>query len=149
MTLRFSSVIGLVACCLAGCTQVTTESLPQQNVDDTFRRNIVRWTSGEIVVFAYKAFEKNGRVAICGAWSESPGDSNQNQFNDRMLATRRAEIDGETLVNDVSWFAKGAFNGEEKPNGLANCRLTDDPWRAGYDKKIRLRASRTRFVVYD
>ena len=136
---------------LAGCTSIVTTSLPPQDVDSSFRHTRFNWSSGNKVAFAYRIFESAGKVAICGVYAESPGgDADIAPFNDRLIQTASLDVSGDTLVNDISFFAVGQYDGKGRAAGKANCVQTEDPWSEKVaSAKSDLEFAKTHFTVYD
>ena len=149
MRMRILSAAVLAA--VTGCTQMSTASLPDARVDDTYHARYWTWTNGQQITFAIKAFEHQGKVALCGARAESPGgDVHTRTFNDRALQTLYVTMGGEVLLNDISFFRKGSYVADAPPNGNAACVLTDRRWSEFYDGvPPELEAAKTRFRVYD
>lgn len=141
----------LAAVVLAACTRLTTSPLPGQPIDESFRLHPIRWTSGEQIVFAYKIFNSGGKVAMCGAWAESPGgDTNQGRFNDWLVQTASLTVGDETIANDVGFFAKGRYAGNAAPVTTSNCRQTDTVWQPVHGARLpRLEFARSSFRLYD
>ena len=139
--------LGLLA---TACTSITSTPLPSEQVGGGYVHTSFNWSSGNKVAFAYRVYEEAGTVAICGIYAESPGgDSDIAPFNDRLVQTASLEVGGETLINDISFFARGQYTDRGRASGKATCVRIDDPWTPKMARKWDLVFAKTHFTVYD
>ena len=136
---------------LTGCVQLTTESLPSQAVDSSFKTSGLNWRSGAKMTLAYKVFELRGKVGFCGAYAEGgPGHFGGADLNQQALAAAQIRLAGETLLRGLDFFERGQYVAGKAPGGNASCVLTDRPWEARFkNTKPRVRWGKTSFRVVD
>ncbi|MEL7467729.1 MAG: hypothetical protein AAFN27_04685, partial [Pseudomonadota bacterium] len=89
----------------------------------------------------YKIFERQGRVAFCGAYSQHTVNSVfTDDFNTQALAAAQVRLAGETLLRGLNFFALGGYVADGLPSAQATCVLTDRPWEARFARtKPRIR----------
>lgn len=134
----------------SACTQLVTEALPPQTVDETFQGSVQEWSTGDQVTLAVKLFDSDGKLGICGTWAETPGGGlTEAAFNERLIQTLSLKGGSETVANDISFFKKGRYTRDRLPSGDAACRKTDIPWSVKFAGNASFEAARSNFVIYD
>jgi hypothetical protein len=131
------AVLGAAACAAAaGCATVGgvtgTGAAASETIDDRYRAEGVGWRPDAGVVFVFRAFEREGRVALCGAYFQT-GDAPYGSTDILPVTVRRTGIrlDGETLAEGLSFFHQ--LPPDAQPLGKrADCRLTDVAWRPAF-----------------
>ncbi len=151
MTTLKQVIFAISALACAACTQLVTEERPGQTVDETFQGFPMTWTDGNQMTFAYKVYDDQGLLGICGAFAEQPSTpQSADRFNDLMRQSMYLVMDDEVLINDISFFKKAGFERDALPFGQAACRRTDEPWNPDHaEAALTLASSRRSFTIYD
>lgn len=127
----------LMLAALVGCSGY--DKLPQQNVDDDYQVFLTTVGGGDLTVYLIKAFEVDGKVAMCGGFTS--GSSALGKNIDRNFADiSQVYLDGIKIGNGDFMvvmpvhFRQGVESAEfwtriaaEKP--ATNCVKTNVDWR--------------------
>ena len=149
--MRVLPIMFLASAVLASCAAISTSPLPPQPVNSSFRADGFTWNSGGGIHVSMKAFEKDGRVGVCGLRSElsNQGDPSVD-LNPWALQNMRIELGDDTVFSDVAAFPKTSWDENAAPAGTASCFLTDVPWRASYaGAEPDIKMARTSYKYYD
>ncbi|MEM9059567.1 MAG: hypothetical protein AAGD13_03820 [Pseudomonadota bacterium] len=143
-------ILGLMVM-ITGCTQLTTASLPSQPVTQDYVLRAFVWDSNDRMHVAFKTFEEQGKVGLCGAYAEKSTQSPYvDQLNSQALAAAQILFAGETLIRGIDFFTRGGFVDDAHPNASASCVLTDVPWEAAFKfVEPEVRWGKTYFRVVD
>lgn len=136
---------------LASCAAITTESMPSRQVDKTFVGDGATWRDGGGILVSMKAFEEQGRVAVCGLRAEKASGGNPTvDLNPWMLQNMRVELGDEIVFSDVAAFPKGIWEDNSYPAGRAACFLTNTAWQPSFDTQdARIELARTKYTYHD
>ena len=134
------SCIAGTAMFLAGCTAY--EKLASDQLDGDYTVSGVRWTNGRTTLIFMKAYEHEGRLAVCSAYTGTAHSDWNSQGDRQYFDTANIYIGDERIgplsfSNTVSWAdVKLMTRGEEivvtRSDEAANCVLTDKKWKAAY-----------------
>lgn len=103
----------------------------QRPVTPDFTRGGGTWNSGETLIVAVEAREREGRVGVCAAWTVENQTANTLGLQDEVLETGVVEIAGDRIAQDLE-FALEAPAGAGLLGRPAGCVVTDTPWRSAY-----------------
>ena len=141
--------VGLaLAFVVAGCGGGGPEPLPDRPVDENFYWSVTTWTSGSTLAFSHAAFEHDGAVAVCGLRSSTADTPAERRFDALALPQMRLTLAGTPILGDLSRLPEAAPNGDRGPQGVAECYVTDVPWRAQYEGvPAEVKSSETEFQI--
>jgi len=117
---------------LAGCAGLVTSPLPSKNLTADYELDGINWQGGGLMVLAFKVFEQDGKVALCGARSVDRKKKLLGEdLNDRAIETISISLEDKTLVSNLRFFNQVPFPGNQANSlkGEANCVLTTEPWK--------------------
>lgn len=144
-TFRLTST-ALALALLAGCV-APGKPIDGQTTDSTYTVGGARWDSGAVIYVLTKAFETDGKVGICGAWSaRSETGTVSTLLNRDVLAAGHITLDGTRVFQGLDKFSRfgstGALTGRP-----AACFATPIAWdTAMANAKPRTNFPRMRFV---
>ncbi|MEM7507445.1 MAG: hypothetical protein AAF415_11925 [Pseudomonadota bacterium] len=136
---------------LSGCAAITTDAMPPRQVDKTFVGDGATWRDGGGILVSVKAFEEQGKVAVCGLRAQKASRSNPSvDLNPWMLQNMRVELGDEIIFSDVGAFPNTTWVDDQYPSGRAACFLTSTAWKPGFEnKEARIELARTKYTYYD
>ncbi len=145
-------VLSLAAAC-AGY-----EPLQPQPLDQDYRYLKLNWTSGKTTLIALRAFEHEGNLSVCGAYTTDIGTF-ERQIRRKYFDTTNLFI-GEDRIGPMSFTReitvpelKMMQDAETVPSAIralkANCVRTTRPWEARYESEELGIRGPSRIVVHD
>ena len=145
--MRIFSIASLGAALLvAGCVS-STEPASGQTIDRTYKVDGFRWDSGTTVYVLLKAYDADGKVGVCGAWSARGGSATISNLHTDVLAAGILTIDGERLLQGLNFLAEHGPEGE-LVGKTSNCVVVDKPWKKSFrTKNLDLDFPRMRFIL--
>jgi hypothetical protein len=123
---------GAASGCATGEGATTAGAAASETIDARYRAEGVGWRPDAGVVFVFRVFEQEGRVALCGAYFQT-GQAPYGSTDILPVTVRRTGIrlDGETLAEGLSFFRQ--LPPDAQPLGKrADCRVTDVAWRPAF-----------------
>ena len=134
--IRITSVVMAFAA-LAGCSSY--EKLPQQNVDGDFKVFMVTTGHGDLTLYLIKAFEMDGKVAMCGGYTSGSNPASNNisrQFADisQVYLDDTKLGNSDFLIMMPIYLREGVESEEvwaelESKRPATNCVKTEIDWR--------------------
>ena len=95
------------------------------------------WDDGAIITVMAQAVERQGRVAICGAWTARKQSVLTDNLHDRIVEAGVVFVDGRRVVENLRFMHQLSF-AEDLRGKAANCIITDTAWSDDAALKIRL-----------
>ena len=131
--------LGSLCAVVTGCAITPTERIADRTLTLDYRVSGVSWQNGGVLAVFSKAYEQDGKVSLCGAYTTDTRDGvGGNTFNDLALQAMSASIDDKLIVRDLSFFNQLPFPEERgRPKGNASCILTEIPWQPKYGNSIK------------
>jgi hypothetical protein len=158
---RYGSLLSLLLV-LAACTGY--ERLAQQPIDQTYTVNVINWTNSDSTLVFLRAFEEDGQLAICGAYTGKSDSTFNSQANRQLFDTANIFI-GDERIGPMSFMQPipmdimltlqtrlAATVGNSKllkSKSLANCVRTKNSWRDAYSSEEISWQGPHRIVVFD
>ncbi|MEM8793461.1 MAG: hypothetical protein AAGE80_17710 [Pseudomonadota bacterium] len=131
----------LVMVCTACNSHVPTEGA---NLSETYLTAGGHWNDGAIVTVMARAVEREGRLAICGAWTARRQSVLTDGLHSRIIEAGLVRVDGERIVTNLRFMQRHSF-AEDLRGRPANCIMTERPWQPGAAETIEVRLPRQRF----
>lgn len=156
--MRKSGILGILGAVmiLAGCAGY--EAVASRSIDDKFELYAFTWTSGTVTAVALSAFEDDGRLALCGAYTSDIGSFDKQKtrqyFDTSNIYIGEDRVGPMSFANSISVSHRHfAQDPDEIPNVLsahkANCVRTKTAWETRFaNEKISWKGPR-RIVVFD
>lgn len=89
------------------------------------------WSSGGGITVIARVVERDGRAAVCGAWTTDRQSVITEMHNDGVMETASISIGGKRLVQNLSFMPKVRY-AENITGAQANCVVTSEPWQGEY-----------------
>lgn len=125
---RFLS-LAAAALLVAGCTGYS--QFGTENVGPGYAVGGGDWSSGGGITTVARVFERDGRTAVCGAWTADRQSALTLEFNNGVIEAASISIDGRRLVQNLSFMPRVRY-AEDITGAQANCVVTSVPWQAEY-----------------
>lgn len=152
-----AGLVATVLAALAGCSGY--ESMAQKPIDRDYTVSGIKWGSGGITLVMFKAFENNGNLALCGAYTGWSAGDLQSRANRQMFDTSNIYIGAERigpmsfmqpiLMRQIDWKVESDQIIVTKSQKTANCVRTDKPWQDRYASQNITWQGPKRIVVVD
>lgn len=127
---------------LAGCSGY--EKLAQDTVDKDYTVRGIKWTSGTTTLIFMRAFNNQGKLAICGAYTASKhadlaGEAVRQFFDTANMYIGEERIGPLSFTNSVPWRGvKWVVRDDEiivtESSEPANCVVTGKDWKEPYGR---------------
>ena len=137
---RFAAMLFLSLGVLTGCSGY--EKLAQDTLDKDYTVRGIRWTAGTTTLVFMKAFDNQGKLAICGAYTASNhadlvGEAVRQFFGTANMYIGEERIGSLSFTNSVPWRGvKWVVRGDEvivtESSEPANCVKTGKDWKEPY-----------------
>ncbi len=118
-----------VALALVGCTTATP--VGTDPIDSRYSVGGGEWNSGGGITIVVRAFERNGDVVICGAWTMDRQSVVTSELNDYVMEAGSIFLDGDRAVQNLSFMRLVQYS-DNISDEQANCVATGRPWKADY-----------------
>lgn len=146
---KFFHLLGVLSIS-AGCTSLTSTTLPDKPITDDFRAQSIRWESGRSIYFSTYAWNEDGFVGLCGAYAQEKGNLEDDRFDEWLISTARVDLGDELLVNGLGFFNRVQFVKNKAPQGTAACIQTSTKWSPELaDAVPDVNTTRSKFTIYD
>ncbi|MEM7671468.1 MAG: hypothetical protein AAF317_20490 [Pseudomonadota bacterium] len=137
--MRFVFLILMLSACLGkpplvGQSTVTAD----YQVDGGF------WSEGSTIRVFSAAEQREGRLAICGAWSVNQSSALTIGFHERVLSGGLIRVGGQTVLRNLLYLNEIRSDGDAIGE-TANCALTDLSWDPGHVDQLQVRIPRQTF----
>jgi len=136
---------------LAGCATTKTTPVADRALTLDYQLDGVSWQGGGVLGVFFKAFDQDGKVSLCGAYTtDTRRGVGGTTFNDLALQSMSVSIDDKLIARDLSFFRKLPFpEDRRRPKGSASCVVTEIPWQSTYGNSIKPKIDRGRnsFVI--
>ncbi|MCA0044121.1 hypothetical protein [Celeribacter litoreus] len=110
------------------------ETVNPRNVDERFAIHRLHWSPSGETFIRWSAYNHDGYIAICGAYTVSKG-SRTLTFTKRALLASRIKLNGKTVITNLSYFndVPNQHLANELVGQSANCKVTTTPSSAAAD----------------
>ena len=125
---RFLSLVA-AAVLLAGCSSYS--QFGTESVGPGYAVGGGEWSSGGGITTVARVFERDGRTAVCGAWTTDPQSAISEMHNDGVIEAGSISIGGRRLVQNLSFMPRVRY-AENIAGAPANCVVTSVPWQPEY-----------------
>jgi len=130
-----------LACLIPAACAPHLEPMPGTTVARDYARAAGHWRAGGMVQVAVGHREVDGRLAVCGAWSQNRQRSVEAGFNAALFDAAVLYLGEERLFQDIG-FLPEVSHAAHLTGRPAACRLTDRPWQPGdADRRLRVKFS--------
>ncbi|MEL6479628.1 MAG: hypothetical protein AAFR17_20055 [Pseudomonadota bacterium] len=100
-------------------------------VDDSYTIGGGFWNDGSILTVAAKAEQRDGRVALCGAWHVDQSSALTIGFHERVLSAGSLRLDGTLVAQNLLFLPqRGTL-----PDARTGCALSSTPWEPRFDRQ--------------
>ncbi|MEM1276028.1 MAG: hypothetical protein AAGH74_05850 [Pseudomonadota bacterium] len=121
--------------CLACTNHISTAG---SELDQSYVTVGGHWNDGAIVTVMARAVERDGRLAVCGAWTVKRQSVLTDNLHDRIVAAGVVYVDGNRVVDNLSFMQEVSFANDLRGKAT-NCIVTDRAWsEASQSLNIRL-----------
>lgn len=137
---RLAVAVALGVGLLAGCSGY--EKLAQDTLDKDYTVRVINWTTGMTTLVFMKAFNTQGKLAICGAYTASKhadlsGQAVRQYFDTANMYIGEERIGPLSFTDSVRWRGvKWVVSGDEVvvtgSSEPANCVKTAKDWKESY-----------------
>lgn len=135
--------VSLVACLFAGCSGY--ERLAPDTLDNDYTVRGIRWTSSTITLVFMKAYNHQGKLAICGAYTATKHADLAGEGVRQFIDTANMYI-GEERIGPLSftdsvspskirWVVQGNEVIVTHSSEPANCVMTGKDWKETYGRE--------------
>ena len=154
-----AAVLAVVAALLAGCSS-GYEKISSQPYDTDYEVFSVLSSRGNLSIFLIKAFEADGKVALCGGYTK--GTSSFSTMGNRRWADISHVYLGDTKIGTAEFMAqmpvygfrdgedpKAMFIALQQKNPSLPCVRSKVPWKAEFESAKIERRGAKRITVQD
>ena len=115
---------------VSGCASTSKSTLPGDSIDGSYSPTGMKWTNGGYIYMAVKAFEMNGKTAVCGAYLIGD-DRVGEEANQEVITNGRILLADTLILRNVGFFQRLPFEGDNMrlQGRPTNCVLTSAAWR--------------------
>ncbi|MEL6337012.1 MAG: hypothetical protein AAFQ88_10280 [Pseudomonadota bacterium] len=122
-------ILFAAALMLGGCSTARVVA-GGDTVDNSYTVGGMRWQGGGGVYVVAKAMERDGKIAVCGAYTTDGLKAHVVRYTPEILSGMIVEVDGQRAFQNVSFF--NGFNHDDDWVGQpTTCAVTDLPWVEG------------------
>ncbi|MEM9044458.1 MAG: hypothetical protein AAGC81_07165 [Pseudomonadota bacterium] len=137
--------LGLTLFPLMACLACTSHAPTKgAKLDQSYLTVGGHWNDGAIVTVMAQAVNRQGRLAICGAWTAREQSVLTNNLHDRIVQAGVVFVDGKRVIDNLQFMQELSF-AEDLRGKAANCVVTDRNWRPGDAEKLKIRLPRQKF----
>lgn len=118
--------VAALAACVRSPLPLATEA-----VGPAYHTGGGQWSDGGAVVILLRTFERDGRVAFCGAWTAHSNSTRSLFLNDYVAGAAVLRLAGDRIHQGLGLLPEARYR-PDMTGATARCYLTEQPWRAAY-----------------